>query len=160
MRQQPIKLWFRPAPACVRVRSPILTGMRAQGSPTHETVPDPPPGRKGPSDRDRSSIGPAWRSPGPCGGLRCSAGLSSCSGCSRGVSQVSRPGRLGGGGSGDASSLPLRPGSPCLRPKSGGWEKGSGQERAGVGRRTVPFGEGLVYPTCLRMCGVGIGGWV
>ncbi|XP_043336681.1 transmembrane protein 25 isoform X1 [Cervus canadensis] len=87
MRQQPIKLWFRPAPACVRVRSPILTGMRAQGSPTLETVPDPPPGRKGPSDRDRSSIGPAWRSPGPCGGLRCSAGLSSCSGCSRGVSQ-------------------------------------------------------------------------
>lgn len=141
MRQQPIKLWFRPAPACVRVRSPILTGMRAQGSPTHETVPDPPPGRKGPSDRDRSSIGPAWRSPGPCGGLRCSAGLSSCSGCSRGVSQVSRPGRLGGGGSGMLLLYPcvldhlvFGPNPEDGKREAGRREPGSGDGRSLLGR--------------------------
>lgn len=157
MRQQPIKLSVRPAPACVCVRSPSLAGMGSQGSPPREAVPDQPPWRKGLSGRDRASIGPVWRSADPCGGLRCSAGLSSRSGCARGVSQVSRPERLGGGGSGDAS-LSLRPGSPSLRPKSGGWEKGygkgSGQERTGVGR-TIPLGEGRVYPSvcvCARVC--------
>ncbi|XP_061296463.1 transmembrane protein 25 isoform X5 [Bos javanicus] len=87
MRQQPIKLSVRPTPACVRVRSPSLSGMGAQGSPAREAAPDQQPWKKGPSGRDRASISPAWRSPGPCGGLRCSAGLSSRSGCARGVSQ-------------------------------------------------------------------------
>ncbi|XP_017915205.1 PREDICTED: transmembrane protein 25 isoform X3 [Capra hircus] len=87
MRQQPIKLSVRPAPACVCVRSPSLAGMGAQGSPPREAVPDQPPWRKGLSGRDRASIGPVWRSADPCGGLRCSAGLSSRSGCARGVSQ-------------------------------------------------------------------------
>ncbi|XP_069411445.1 transmembrane protein 25 isoform X5 [Ovis canadensis] len=61
--------------------------MGAQGSPAREAVPDQPPWRKGLSGRDRASIGPVWRSADPCGGLRCSAGLSSRSGCARGVSQ-------------------------------------------------------------------------
>ncbi|XDA84180.1 hypothetical protein R6Z07F_014002 [Ovis aries] len=61
--------------------------MGAQGSPAREAVPDQPPWRKGLSGRDRASIGPVWRSADPCGGLRRSAGLSSRSGCARGVSQ-------------------------------------------------------------------------
>lgn len=154
MRQQPIKLSVRPAPACVCVRSPSLAGMGAQGSPPREAVPDQPPWRKGLSGRDRASIGPVWRSADPCGGLRCSAGLSSRSGCARGVSQVSRPERLGGGGSGDAS-LSLRPGSPSLRPKSGGWEKGYGKRkraRENRGWEDDPFGGGARIPECLRVC--------
>ena len=167
MRQQPIKLSVRPTPACVRVRSPSLSGMGAQGSPAREAAPDQQPWKKGPSGRDRASIGPAWRSPGPCGGLRCSAGLSSRSGCARGVSQVSRPGRLGGGGSGDAF-LSLRPGSPFLRPKSGGWEEGcrwereAGRRKPGLGERRSLLERGaytrvsacVCVCVCVRVCGV------
>ncbi|XP_058401084.1 transmembrane protein 25 isoform X8 [Diceros bicornis minor] len=47
----------------------------------------PPARGEGPAGRGRALIGPDWRSPGPCGGLRCSSDLSSCSGGARGGSQ-------------------------------------------------------------------------
>ncbi|XP_059959156.1 transmembrane protein 25 isoform X11 [Mesoplodon densirostris] len=63
------------------------------------------PGVGRPLGRGRASIGPAWRSPGPCGRLRCSSDLSSRSGCSQGVSQ---PGAQAG------ATMALPPGPATL----------------------------------------------